>query len=117
MNDRIGAGAAVLVGIAVAIGGGLEFVRGFHLPDPFVSGLFVCGAGTVLVIGGGASLLTGSTPIPLVVASVIGLFTLAGVMFVPGSLLFGGVFWLALLAFVLVAAGVYPAVASAISDR
>lgn len=117
MDERTGASAAVVIGFALAVVGGFEFLRGLHLPDPFVSGLLVCGAGVLLVIGGGASLATGSTPTPILVGNAIGLLTLSGVVFVPASLLFGGVFWLALVAFVLVAATVYPSLAGGITDN
>lgn len=116
-TDRLRAVSALVVGVAVTVVGLSEYVAGLETPEPFASGVLVCGAGLALVCGGWLSLSADETPFPLVVATGVGLGTLAVAVLSPASLLFGGVFWLALVAFALVAAGVYPAVAAAVRRR
>lgn len=110
MDDRLGAVAAVLVGGALAVVGAAEYVAPGLAPpslDPLVTGVLVAGGGLLLLAAGGLALSTPADPLSLRAATAVGLVTLALAVLQPGSLLFGGVFWLALVATGLIAAGAY----------
>lgn len=110
MDDRLAAVAAIVVGTAVAAVGTLEYVLPGYAPpplEPFVSGLLVVGAGLFLLVAGLAAARTAADSLALRAATAVGVGTLFLAVIQPEALLFGGVFWLALVAFGLVAAGAY----------
>ena len=110
MEDRTSGVAAVVVGAALAVVGLFEFVRPglAAVPfEPFATGALVVAAGVVLAAAGGLATGAGGDPLALRAATMVGLGTLALAVVQSESLLFGGVFWLALVAAALVAAGAY----------
>ena len=110
MDSRFAAVAALVVGVSVALVAGVEYVLGGldTAPfDPFATGVFVVVAGLLLTGSGALALSAKIDHLALRAATVVGVFTLAAVVFQPEILLFGGVFWLALVSFGLIAAGSY----------
>ena len=110
MDDRLAALSAVIVGGALTVVGAIEFVLPRTLPEPLATGLFVCGTGIALIVGGAVTARAGNVPRTLVAATAVGVGTLAAAVFSPGSLTFGGVFWLGTVSFALVVAGVVQTV-------
>ena len=110
MEGRTSGVAAVVVGAALAVVGLFEFVRpGLAVVpfEPFATGALVVAAGVVLAAAGGLATAAAGDPLALRTATMVGLGTLALAVVQSESLLFGGVFWLALVAAALVAAGAY----------
>jgi ABC-type cobalamin transport system permease subunit len=116
MDSRLPAVAALLIGAALAVVGAAEYVRpGLDVPpyDPLATGLFVVGTGLALVVAGAVAASQRLDHLALRLAAGIGLLTLALAVFSPDSLRFGGVFWLGMVFFALVAAGAYRTVSHA----
>lgn len=110
MDDRLAGVAATVVGVAVAVVGAAEFVRpGLARPpeEPLVTGLFVVATGALLVTAGGVAVLNGLDTPALRATALVGLATLALAVVQPGALLFGGVFWLGMIAVAFAALGTY----------
>jgi hypothetical protein len=114
MDSRLTAAVATAVGVAVAALGVVRYLSAGAPPpyDPFATGLFVVGTGLLLAAAGGLALSKGLDHLALRAATAVGAVTLLLAAFSPGSLRFGGVFWLALVAFALVGAGAYRTVAA-----
>jgi hypothetical protein len=116
MDSRLPAVTALLVGLALAAVGTVEFVLpGRSVPpyDPLATGLFVVGTGLALVAAGAVAAHQRLNHLALRIVAGIGLLTLALAVVSPESLRFGGVFWLGMVFFVLVAAGAYRTVSHA----
>lgn len=110
MASRLPSVTAAVVGIALAVVGTAEYVLpGLDVPpyDPLATGLFVVGTGIALVGAGAAAIRRHLDHLALRIAAAVGLLTLALAVFSPRSLRFGGVFWLGMVFFALVAAGAY----------
>jgi hypothetical protein len=111
MDSRLTAAVAVGVGVAVATLGAIRYLSAGAPPfDPFATGIFVVGTGVLLVVAGGLAFANALDHLALRAATAVGAVTLLLAAFSPGSLRFGGVFWLALVAFALVGAGAYRTV-------
>ncbi|WP_178917218.1 hypothetical protein [Natronomonas gomsonensis] len=112
MDSRLTAAVAVVVGVAVAALGAIRYLSAGAPPpfDPFATGIFVVGTGVLLVVAGGLAFANALDHLALRAATGVGAVTLLLAAFSPGSLRFGGVFWLALVAFALVGAGAYRTV-------
>ncbi|MFT4883335.1 MAG: hypothetical protein ACI8U4_000840 [Natronomonas sp.] len=110
MDSRLPAVTAAVVGLALAVVGTAEYVLpGLDAPpyDPLATGVFVVGTGIALVVAGGVAARQRLDHLALRIAAGIGLLTLILAVFSPESLRFGGVFWLGMVFFALVAAGAY----------
>lgn len=110
MESRLAAAAALIVGASTAIAGALEYLvpnTSVAPFDPFATGLFVAAAGVLLAGAGAAALSASLDTLVLRAVTFVGVLTLIAVVFHPNTLLFGGVFWLALVSFGLVAVGSY----------
>ncbi|WP_336135769.1 hypothetical protein [Natronomonas amylolytica] len=113
MDDRLAAVAAVVVGIALAVVGLFEYVlSGRSVPpyEPLATGVLVVVSGLLLLVAGLVALRAALDALSLRAATVVGLLALLLAVFQPESLLFGGVFWLGLVAAGLIAAGAYRTV-------
>jgi hypothetical protein len=100
MDGRLAGIAALVVGLALAAVGSLEYLLpGFPPPppDPFATGVFVVGAGLALLGAGGVAARTGLDHLAIRLGTGVGVVTLALAVLTPTSLRFGGVFWLGLL--------------------
>lgn len=110
LDDRLAGVTAVVVGVALAAVGTLEYVVPGVAPPPFepiATGVLVTGSGVLLAVAGGLAVRDRLDNLALKSGTGVGLVTLALAVLQPDSLLFGGVFWLALVAAGLVTAGVY----------
>ncbi|MFW5963987.1 MAG: hypothetical protein ACOCQM_03915 [Natronomonas sp.] len=109
MDSRLTAAVAVGVGVAVAALGAIRYLSAGAPPpfDPFATGIFVVGTGVLLAAAGTLALSKGIDHLALRAATAVGAVTLLLAALSPGSLRFGGVFWLALVFFALVGAGSY----------
>jgi len=112
MDSRFTALVAVAVGVSVAALGAVRYLSAGAPPpfDPFATGAFVVVTGVLLTAAGGLALSKGLDHLALRAATAVGAVTLLLAAFSPGSLRFGGVFWLALVACALVGAGAYRTV-------
>lgn len=115
MDSRLTATVAVGVGVGVAVLGAIRYLSAGVPPpfDPFATGAFVVLTGVLLAAAGGLALSKGLDHLALRAATGVGAVTLLLAAFSPGSLRFGGVFWLALVACALVGAGAYRTVVAA----
>lgn len=114
--DRAAGLTAALVGVALAVVGLAEYVVAGGAPppiEPLATGTLVVVAGALLVVAGGLAVSADLDHLALRAGTGVGVVTLALAVFVPESLLFGGVFWLALVAFGLITAGTYRTVSHA----
>lgn len=110
MDDRLAGVAATIVGVAVAAVGATEFVGpGLERPlgEPMVTGVFVVGTGILLVTAGGVAVRDRLDTPALRATALVGLVTLAIAVVRPDALLFGGVFWLGMVAVAFAALGTY----------
>ena len=113
MDDRLTGAAGIVVGAGLAAVGIAEYVApGFAQPpyDPFATGALVVFAGVSLVAAGALALSAALDPLALRAAAGVGAVTLLLAVLYPASLLFGGVFWLAMVGAGLVGAGAYRTV-------
>lgn len=114
MDDRLAGLTAIVVGSALTAVGTVEYVRlGVAPPpfEPFTTGVLVVTSGVMLVVAGGLAFHHRLDTLALRSGTGVGLVTLALAVLQPESLLFGGVFWLALVAAGLVTAGTYRTIA------
>lgn len=110
MDDRLAGVAAIVVGIAVVAVGVAEFVLPGLAPppwEPLATGVFVTGTGASLVAAGGVAVRHGLDTPALRATAMVGLATLALAVVRPGALVFGGVFWLGMVAAGFAALGAY----------
>lgn len=110
MDDRLAGVAAIVVGVAVAVVGATEYVLPGLAPplgEPLATGVFVVGTGVLLVVAGGMATRNGVDTPALRATAFVGLATLALAVVQPDSLLFGGVFWLGMVAVAFAALGTY----------
>ena len=116
MDDRLPGVAAAAVGVAVAAVGTVEYVVpgfGAPSPEPLATGALVVATGLSLVVAGALAAASRLDHLALRAATAVGLSALALAVLYPEALLFGGVFWLALVAAGLVGAGTYRTVTRA----
>lgn len=114
MDDRLAGLAAVVTGAALTVVGTVEYALPGVAPppfEPFTTGVLVVAAGVLLVVAGGLAFRHRFDTLALRSGTGVGVVTLALAVLQPDSLLFGGVFWLALVAAGLVTAGAYRTVA------
>ena len=119
MDDRLAGLAAMVVGASLAAVGAAEYLRpglGAVLSDPFATGVLVVGAGTALFGAGAVAVRAALDHLALRISAAVGVLALALGVLQPDALLFGGVFWLALLLGGVVVAGTYRTFRAA-SDR
>ena len=103
-----------MVGALLAAVGTLEYVlAGLSVPpyDPLATGAFVVGAGGSLCVAGGLAFPNRLDHLALRLATAAGMGTLALAVLNPESLLFGGIFWLAMVSAGVVGVGSYRTVA------
>jgi hypothetical protein len=113
MDDRLAAVAAIVVGVAVAAVGTAEYLLPGLAPppmDPFATGAFVVGTGVSLCVAGTVAFLNRLDHLALRLATAAGVGTLALAVLSPESLLFGGIFWLAMVSAGVVGVGSYRTV-------
>ena len=110
MDDRLAGLAAMVVGASLAAVGAAEYLRpglGSPLGEPFPTGVFIAGSGAVLFGAGVVAFRAALDHLALRIVTAVGLFTLVLGVLQPDALLFGGVFWLAMVSAGLVVAGAY----------
>ena len=115
MDDRVTGAVAVLVGAALAAVGTAEYVLPGLVPpplDPFASGVLVVATGLLLAVAGALAVSAHLDHLALRAATGVGVVALVVALRLPEALLFGGVFWLALVAAGLVGAGAYRTVSN-----
>lgn len=115
MDDRVTGAVAVLVGLALAVVGTREYLLPGLVPpplDPFTSGVLVVATGLLLVVAGALAVSARLDHLALRTVTGVGVIALTLAVRVPEALLFGGVFWLALVAVGLVGAGAYRTVSN-----
>lgn len=117
MDSRSTGSAAIIVGLAMVIVAGNEYFIPLAFPEPGVSGVFLVSAGLLLSCAGLLAILHQVSDFTLQLATAIGVLALGGVVLSPDSLLFGGIFWNAMVVFALVGAGVYPTIRTGILAR
>ena len=113
MDDRVTGAVAVAVGLALAAIGTAKYVLSGLVPppvDPFATGVLVVATGLLLAVAGAIGISAGIDHLALRTATGVGAVTLLLAASLPEALLFGGVFWLALVAVGLVGAGAYRTV-------
>lgn len=110
MDDRLAGVSAIVVGVAVVVVGVVEFVApglAGPLGEPLVTGAFVVGTGVLLVAAGAVGVREGLDTPALRATALVGLATLALAVVRPDALLFGGVFWLGMVAVAFAGLGTY----------
>jgi hypothetical protein len=115
MDDRLTGALAGFVGLALAVAGtGAYLLPGVAAAsfDPFATGLLVVAAGLALLVAGILAARAALDHLALRAATGVAAAALLLAATHPESLLFGGVFWLALVAAGLVTAGAYRTVAT-----
>ena len=113
MDDRLTGAVAGFVGLALAVAGTVEYLLagvGAAPFDPFASGLLVVATGLALLVAGALAYRATLDHLALRAATGVAAAALVLASTYPDSLLFGGVFWLALVAAGLVVAGAYRTV-------
>jgi hypothetical protein len=116
MDDRLTGVVAAVVGAAIVTVGTVEYVSpglAAEPLDPLATGALVVATGLSLLAAGLLSVAAGVDHPALRAATGVGLFALALAVLSPDALLFGGVFWLALVAAALVGVGAYRTVVDA----
>ena len=112
-RSRYTAISAMVVGAALAVVGAVEYLLAGLVPppmEPFATGVFVVVAGGLLVVAGWVEYRAGLDHLVLRLTIIVGFTTLVLVIFSPGSLLFGGVVWLGMIAVGAITIGVYRTV-------
>ncbi len=110
MDDPLAVVAASAVGLALLVVATAEFIvpgRASMLSEPFVSGVFLVASAVVLVATAVVVYAVDGDTRALRATAAIGLIVLGIAVLSPESLVFGGVFWLALVAFGLLAVAAY----------
>jgi hypothetical protein len=115
MDDRVVGTVAAAVGFALVAAGIVTYVLpGLRTPvaEPLATGVLVATTGVLLLVAGLTAIAARLDDLALRITTAVGAITLALAVAAPGSLEFGGVLWLALVAVALVGAGAYRTISA-----